>query len=333
MVDKTRSIDKIQVSDNIMKSVIKKKKIKNIEKVFCNLLDETEKRIQSSENECDWIKIINKPFYYVDGMLIVDIERKYISSIGFSQLPGFVLGGISYDKAVKLFYNNKNKNPLLNERGYISYTDNLNNFISNIEYMYINTTGSHPTYNFFENCSYTYGISNLRSVKLPTYGLSDIERSKIVTYFLKNNLNIYDEKIDKEKNKCFDFLANLYNKEQIICDKEQNNLENEDNALTFSFNDKTDTEQILKFIENNDANILGHNFSDSNIKTELIKGRIDVGSDMYNFICDSILSCDETRVHMEKYPEHILKDPESGHWELWYDYKSKKSSADEVNIN
>ena len=55
---------------------------------------------------------------------------------------------------------------------------------------------------------------------------------------------------------------------------------------------------------------------------------------MYNFICDSILSCDETRVHMEKYPEHILKDPESGHWELWYDDdKSKKSSADEVNIN
>ena len=334
MVDKTRSIDKIQVSDNIMKPLIKKKKIENIEKVFCNLLDETEKMIRSSENECDWIKIINKPFYYVDGMLIVDIERKYISSTAFSQLPGFVLGRISRDKAVKLFYNNKNKNPLLDENGYISYTDDLNNFFSNKSCIYINTTGSYPTYDFHYNSDYSYSISNTTSVKLPTYRLSDIERSKIVTYFLKNNLNIYDEKIDKEKNKCFDFLANLYNKEQIICDKEQNNLENEDNALTFSFNDKTDIEQILKFIENNDANILGHNFSDSNIKTELIKGRIDVGSDMYNFICDSILSCDETRVHMEKYPEHILKDPESGHWELWYDDdKSKKSSADEVNIN
>ena len=109
MVDKTRSIDKIQVSDNIMKPLIKKKKIENIEKLFCNLLDETEKRIRSSENECDWIKIINKPFYYVDGMLIVDIERKYISSTAFSQLPGFTLNGISRDKAVKLFYNNKIK--------------------------------------------------------------------------------------------------------------------------------------------------------------------------------------------------------------------------------
>ena len=49
MVDKTRSIDKIQVSDNIMKPLIKKKKIENIEKLFCNLLDETEKRIRSSE--------------------------------------------------------------------------------------------------------------------------------------------------------------------------------------------------------------------------------------------------------------------------------------------
>lgn len=38
MVDKTRSIDKIQVSDNIMKPLIKKKKIENIEKLFCNLL-------------------------------------------------------------------------------------------------------------------------------------------------------------------------------------------------------------------------------------------------------------------------------------------------------
>lgn len=69
----------------------------------------------------------------------------------------------------------------------------------------------------------------------------------------------------------FDFLANLYSKEQIICDKEQNNPENENNALIFGFNDKTDIEQILKFIENNDANILGHDFADSNIKTELIK--------------------------------------------------------------
>lgn len=334
MVDKTRSIDKIQVSDNIMKPLIKKKKIENIEKLFCNLLDETEKRICSSENECDWIKIINKPFYYVDGMLIVDIERKYISSTEFSQLPGFVLGGISRDKAVKLFYNNKIKNPLLDKNGYISYTDNLNNGFSNRNYLYIADGSSYPTYCFGDNSNRTWGITNMASVKLPTYSLSDIEKSKIVTYFLKNNLNIYDEEEDKEKNKCFDFLANLYSKEQIICDKEQNNPENENNALIFGFNDKTDIEQILKFIENNDANILGHDFADSNIKTELIKSRIDVGSDMYNFICDSILSCDETRVHMEKYPEYILKDPESGHWELWHDDdKSKKSSDDEVNIN
>ena len=277
MVDKTRSIDKIQVSDNIMKPLIKKKKIENIEKVFCNLLDETEKRIRSSENECDWIKIINKPFYYVDGMLIVDIERKYISSTAFSQLPGFTLNGISRDKAVKLFYNNKNKNPLLDESGYISYTDDLNNWFSNRSYLYIAGGGSYPTYGFMDNSNESWGITDHDSVKLPTYSLSDIEKSKIVTYFLKNNLNIYDEEEDKEKNKCFDFLANLYNKEQIICDKEQNNTENEDNALIFGFNDKTDIEQILKFIENNDANILGHNFSDSNVKTELIKGRIDVG--------------------------------------------------------
>lgn len=195
MVDKTRSIDKIQVSDNIMKPLIKKKKIENIEKLFCNLLDETEKRIRSSENECDWIKIINKPFYYVDGMLIVDIERKYISSTAFSQLPGFTLNGISRDKAVKLFYNNKNKNPLLDENGYISYTDDLNNFFSNKSCIYINTTGSYPTYDFHYNSDYSYSISNTTSVKLPTYSLSDIEKSKIVTYFLKNNLNIYDEEL------------------------------------------------------------------------------------------------------------------------------------------
>lgn len=62
--------------------------------------------------------------------------------------------------------------------------------------------------------------------------------------------------------------------------------------------------------------------------------KIKLSSDTYDFIRDELLSCDETRVHMEKYSEHILKDPESGHWDLWSeDGEAKKKDFEEIKID
>lgn len=306
MVEKTRSVDKINISDEMMRKIINQKRVEMFAEVCDGLLDELAGTLLA--DEVRWIKIKNQPLYYVtsEKMLVVDTNRARINSKGFSTIAGLQMTGMKLKTARSLFRDYKTINPLL-KQDRIYYTDKEGEHFSKREYLYLEKDG-YKTYGWIDDRLYSDEINKTVSVKLPVYYLTDDEVEDIENVFICEKWNIFE---DKEKSECFEFFLQLVN--QI------NYFEND----SLEWEDLFDEKSVLEFINSKNQMVLGVDFSEVKIREALLKERVSIQSDMFQSLLDEILSCDETRVHMEKYPQHILKDPESGHWELWSEQGGK----------
>lgn len=125
MVDKTKSVDTIQLPIDIVGKLIRRKKVSMLKAALNGLLAEV-KDIIFTKGDYEWIKVENKPFYYVttENMLVVDIERKHISRSRLIDVPGFNIGNMGLDTAQNLFRTYTGKNPLNPDfNGSIQYID------------------------------------------------------------------------------------------------------------------------------------------------------------------------------------------------------------------
>lgn len=324
MVDKTKSVDTIQLPGDIVGKLIRRKKVSMLKAALNGFIAEV-KNIISSKGDYEWIKVENKPFYYVttENMLVVDIERKHISRSRLIDVPEFNMGNMSVDTARKLFRTYTDKNPLNpNFNEYIYYIDEETGDAYNAYYIWIggssNTRYQWSDDDWNNNCS----IGTTEYLKLPIYALTNPETEDLIRFFLEKDLNLFSDKI---KSDGFELLVKLFNEEKIIYDKDSNQVD---------FSDKFAEGEIINVITANGSKILSHDFNDEPVHKKLLSEKIKLSSDTYDFIRDELLSCDETRVHMEKYSEHILKDPESGHWDLWSeDGEAKKKDFEEIKID
>ena len=325
MVDKTKSVDTIQLPGDIVGKLIRRKKVSMLREALNELLVEV-KNIISTKGDYEWIKVENKPFYYVttENMLVVDIERKHISRSRLIDVPEFNMGNMSVDTARKLFRTYTDKNPLNpNFNEYIPYIDEETGDTYNANFIWIGGINNAAYYSWNSDDSYNNSrIIYDNFLKLPTYALTDPKAEDLIRFFFEKDLNLFSDKI---KSDGFELLAKLFNEEKIIYDKDSNQVD---------FSDKFAEGEIINVITANGSKILSHDFNDEPVHKKLLSEKIKLSSDTYDFIRDELLSCDETRVHMEKYSEHILKDPESGHWDLWSeDGEAKKKDFEEIKID
>lgn len=324
MVDKTKSVDTIQLPEDIVGKLVRRKKVSMLKAALNELLAEV-KDIIFTKGDYEWIKVENKPFYYVttENMLVVDIDRKHISRSRLIDVPEFNMGNMSLDTAKNLFRTYTGKNPLNPDfNKYIQYIDEETGDRYDASYIWIGG-GSNTRYCWSNNdWSYNCSIGSSSYLKLPIYALTDSETEDLIRFFLEKNLNFFSDKI---KSDGFELLAKLFNEEKIIYDKDSNQVD---------FSDKFAEDEIINVITANGSKILNNDFNDEPVHKKLLSEKVNLHSDIYAFIRDELLSCDETRVHMEKYSEHILKDPESGHWDLWFeDGEANKKGFEEIKID
>lgn len=323
MVDKTKSIDVMQVPDHIASKVMFYTKKSMLRETFNQLLKKL-KKIILTDQKYKWIKIQNKPFYYVtkEDMIIVDIERKHVSATKLIDVKEFNMGNMGLSSAENLFSNHKSSNPWIKNGKVYDYIDYIDEETGKKYIGYDIWIGekNNTVYNLRYNCAYSdCCIDDTKFLKLPIYALNPLQLCSKIQFFIKNNLNVFSDKMESA---CFEILAKLYNNEKIIYDTESEQIK---------FNDKFEEDDILELLDKNKFKILNSDFSDKAVKS-LLSQKITFDSDVYNFLRNELLSCDEIRVHMEKYSEHILKDPESGHWDLWYDENDKNKKGLEIKL-
>ena len=305
MVEKTRSVKKIAINDVAMNNLIFQKRLELFEGVLDKLSTEVENISNTTTPE--WIKIQNAPFYYIssENMVVVDPQRERISSEAYISVEPFQMKAMTEDSARKLFADYQNSNPLLNETFSMIYTDNEGN-VRNANSIYL---GTDKTFAWQSRSMRSWGITDHDSIKLPTYYLTKEEKSNKLLFLLKNNMSIF---LDTALNALFLFCCNLYQKGQLM-GIEGGVVVNPD------FSDEA---VFMNFIKQNKMNILGIDFSDASVKKIIQLEDYQEDASTLSDMIDNLLSCDEKRIHMERYPESVLSDPESGHWDLWGDSKS-----------
>lgn len=300
MPEKTRSVDKIYIEDSLFDEVIKKEKNKEIENNLNDLCNKIDKEIKKYEGTYRWLKIGNKTLYYVpdEKMLVVDPTREYLESQKFIEIDGYTSGGMKFTSAQNLFSKYSSLNPLLDEYGMLNYVDPTGSSFTS-QYLYLNESTS-PIYRWKNGERYGWSITDKDSVKLPVYYLDEKSLEDRGFFFIRNNLNLFE---DTNCKLLFDLCVEALEKEYLFYDKETGfrvNIEYFDKLLAL-FTAK-------KGIDSN-------KFDDNAIRKQ-IKEKC-IGLETYKFVCSKFLSCDATRIHMEKYSGNKLKDPESGHWDLW----------------
>ena len=88
IVEKTKSLDRISIPDELMQQIINKKKIELLEVLFNKLISKMDEMLNLEE--LSWVKIVNLPFYYVtkENLLVTDIARMKVSSSELSEIEG-----------------------------------------------------------------------------------------------------------------------------------------------------------------------------------------------------------------------------------------------------
>jgi hypothetical protein len=300
MTEKTKSTNKLLVKDkNILENLIVTTHLKNIVNDFAETVESELKK-----NSKRWIPIYNKEYYYIpsDNLLIVDTNKMRLSNNSFLKLTDFNWRGMTSKVAEKWFVDLKDKNPLITD-GLMEYTS-IEMHPYSVEYIYCSDVEKRLYINGNGKYYFGGGVTDTGSIKIPIYFLTKSEREDIVSFLLQNNLNIFKQ--DKLK-KQFDYISNWIRSGFLSCSKGECNLSiASDSGCQLLVCDM----EKIGVLENIDRNkILSQMKKESFAFPQYIK----------DMMINELLSCDERRVNLEKYPAEILESPEFGHWDLWSD--------------
>lgn len=315
MVEKTKTINKITLDDKQWEYAHRMQIMMNFDKVVKEFVAKFNDIIADDDDIPFWRKIKNKNLYYIHTLKLIVGDIKHLpkknSKIN-DYIPNFLQANITEDDAKKLFFDSKLLNPLY------SYDDGLiRSCTENHETSLHDAVLTQNKRNYFweKNELSLYHYSDYEVLTLPSYYIPQSEYSDInvlFMYFLKCDLCLFE---DEEDCRLFELLATL---------KESYSLNYDGTDFTYECDDLT-----LGLVNNyvnrqKNKKILGISFDNESIEKEIRSKKIKKNDSEYTALEQQLLRCDEQRIHMEKYPEHILYDPESGHWDLWTDTKSQK---------
>lgn len=289
-----------------------------MELILTTIIDELEKAIDNIA-EGPWILTKDKKYYFIpeDDLIIPNTKEVKLISDGWiheskeykRQWEFLPWKQFNDDYARKWFHTD------VWDRG--SRLEN-NPLVSNGEVFFTDMEGKE----FYANCMmtaqrYIYlpgGYGNEDSdvdIYLPMYKLSAEERLNRIIFLAQYNWNIFSDKNLSEK---FEFISKLFSEGWITSDVNEIKFKGEGQYPIL--------EQLLQKYEaiwkEGKKAILPilQKFDDSAL-TE---------------IKEQLLSCDKLRINMEAYPEHILHDLESGHWELWEEGNRETKVTSETTL-
>lgn len=298
MAINTKSVKKIPLPKSISDRVIL---ILELEKNYKILISALEAISKTNK----WIEIKDKNYFFIpeDRVFVPNPKKIQMSATGYVSLPG-LKWGVMYSWFVKKwFVDNLSDNPLVEEYG-ILYTS-TDNVTRNVSYVYCGDTKNHMQINSGNIAG--WGITDADGIKIPMYKLNQNEESDVLAFLIKNELNIFD---DDRLSKLF-FLFTRLKHMDLIKDNEGKMLFAIDDSDKYSIV----VDELLRLGKTFDPEL-------SEQKEILLKDDYCLDNDLLKLVKQELLDCDKLRVHMDTYPEHILQDPQSGHWELWDDGNS-----------
>lgn len=278
-----------------------------LEEYFDMLEDALYETLNEKIEQEEWMEVNGGDYYFVpeDDLIIANPAKIQMDAEKFVQLEGLNWGTMKAIVARKWFSAQKDKNPIVTNNA-IAYTDtNYNN--RTVSYVYCADINNHMQ---ISNASmHSWSMSDTDGIKIPIYELTPSEKEDIFYFLLANNLNLFS---DEKLSKLFDLFVSLYQKELMGQDEydEQFKIYDSDSydlvceelkQRNLAFNTKKSKSSKAVLIDDDDFSLAPKTFDD---------------------IVNGLLDCDKLRVNMETYPEHILEDPESGHWDLWEDGNS-----------
>lgn len=299
MVSKTLSVNQLPISKEIVEIAI-------LRNAITEWFEQLSKSYILLKNKNRWISINNEKYYLIpeDNLIIVNPKKVKLHSEKFIELKDLNWTSMVWKVAHKWFFQNVIHNPLVTNLDCISDTIYINREARSVSYVYANDVKKHLKIG--SSNTYNWGINDSDGVKIPIYNLSTSEKKNIICFLINNELNIFKE---KKLSDIFVLLTKILKKGQYVLTE---------NKVIFDVN-KTNLYDIQQIVD--DAGLV--------YKRELSSYVLDAENNLMQDAIKNLLDCDKYRINMESYPEHILTDPESGHWELW----SNGNSKDVVKIN
>ena len=293
MIEKTKSVNKVVVKNKKLQEKIAK--ILHISSLVGEMIYVMDEKLNNQSEQ--WVRIENKALYYVpeDKLLMVNPRCWKLDTIKFSKIKGMNMTGMQKWVIDKWFVRKKYKNPIIDKKeGTITYVASDDNKYS-VHYIYCEDTKQ--AYNF-QGEYRSWGMHSSNDIKIPICILKKEEQENVIHYFFEHELNVFEK--GKFKN-LFELLVSLQKNGFFAYSKDGYRF-NVDALLSeckkYDLFDDFDEEEVWKTVAPNSDSVLA-----------LIR----------DMIINELLSCDEERVNMEKYPVEIIESPEFGHWELWED--------------
>lgn len=294
----TKTTNEIFIKNDFVEELIKNEKenrLKEAFKVFNKFNNDFNNILKD-----DWIKIKNKKVYYVKSynFIIADSTRITCSRNGFKyKFGGYSGRAMKYQEARKLFYSNKNKNPLLT-KGII---------IENVNDKYLGSN-----YNFVACVDNTINVAlDIRDGALWEYNFNNISTIKIPVFDLKNNISILKTFIEE------DLIPELFTNDKIELFKELHYFHNQ-NLVSFTEKEILPSEKLKMLILNDKYDELNNiSFKKEDILKSIINKKVKFKDETKELFLSHILNCDKVRADIEPYNLKIIEDPNLGHWDLW----------------
>lgn len=286
-MDSTKSVRKVPVDRKLLIEILLQKKLDELEEaIYDYVLDK----------KGDWIEIVNKGYYFIpeDSLIIINPKKIPLHREKFINLTDLNWEPMKKWIVKKYFCDEERNNPIKDENENIVYmVENGTKYSAS--YIYCSDIKKHVLL-CDEEVEYNYDIS-WPGIKLPYYQLK-LSDGGVFFFFLTNNFNVFKE--ENEFNKVFE-LFSFFNKNNYLVFKNGKLRININKNEFYSLFDICKEASLEKIFE------------------EIIKEKdnISIDKSLEEKAFEYLLNCDEKRINMEKYPINILKDPESGHWELW----------------
>ncbi len=286
MITNTKSTNVVSISHKL------KERLQLIDK-FEKKIKECEEKLQNIVSKTQWNEINNGVYYYIpeDSLIIPNPHKIRLDAVDFIKLSRLEWEPMIESVAYKWFYDLKEKNPIIiNNR--IKYCDTKNN-PRDVMHVYCNDRGKHlciPTGEWWN-----WSIHDTDGIKIPIYWLDATEKKQLLYFCIKNGFNLF-------KDKTFEQWFLLF-----IDLEELGLLKVVDNHIVLNIED---IQVVYQCMEKR-----GVFLEDTFNQIESEKLALDFKAE--SIVVQELLECDRLRANMELYPEHILFDPESGHWDLW----------------
>lgn len=320
VADITKPVSRIEVNEELVAKWVKEergKKIQEINKHFSGFSD----RFLKATTDEKIVKLTNKPLYYVTiGMKHKVLPDPQKIKLKEDRMPEKVIVSETeqywcrelLDKEVQYLFTKKEmkKNPLLVQMSNDTYL--LSAVVGNKEqnYFYVvckkdNSLGYWDINN--QSWSSYYSWTSSSYCKLPIIDLDDSNISRLELFLKYDFIPEFNDETHGAKDKeIFTELQKLYAKKLIYFPLEADAPFLSGTAIDMIHAGSIDSVLNMRFATEKD----------------ILSKAVELTGEEKKQVYDNLLRCDYNRAEIEIYPEKILEDVNSGHWELWADEKA-----------